>query len=327
MFPDEFLTRAHPRSRGENGISAATETTGPGSSPLTRGKRRLVRPGPRGQRLIPAHAGKTAPYGPATRRASAHPRSRGENMKGGRCVWRPTGSSPLTRGKLDSCMTVGISEGLIPAHAGKTHGSVMSCQASTAHPRSRGENSAARGDKIAGAGSSPLTRGKRLHRDPHRAWRGLIPAHAGKTPVLVGQHGGQAAHPRSRGENRDTGTGSLEDYGSSPLTRGKRSGRWVRSCTARLIPAHAGKTLPRHGVFTLGPAHPRSRGENYCLEAQFASDCGSSPLTRGKRTTPCCRGRTPGLIPAHAGKTAIIFPMVSAASAHPRSRGENLRTD
>ena len=50
---------AHPRSRGENSITRIKSCTMPGSSPLTRGKQ-AVRPlGPRDERLIPAHAGKT----------------------------------------------------------------------------------------------------------------------------------------------------------------------------------------------------------------------------------------------------------------------------
>ena len=52
--------RAHPRSRGENPIPSTARLTYGGSSPLTRGKHRQ-----RGwlldrNRLIPAHAGKTA---------------------------------------------------------------------------------------------------------------------------------------------------------------------------------------------------------------------------------------------------------------------------
>ena len=52
---------AHPRSRGENDLEMPGLIGRFGSSPLTRGKRE---PAPRlGEpaRLIPAHAGKTAP--------------------------------------------------------------------------------------------------------------------------------------------------------------------------------------------------------------------------------------------------------------------------
>ena len=53
------MTRAHPRSRGENGVVAVIEDRGLGSSPLTRGKQVGERVGMRTCGLIPAHAGKT----------------------------------------------------------------------------------------------------------------------------------------------------------------------------------------------------------------------------------------------------------------------------
>ena len=50
---------AHPRSRGENLIGVAADLAAQGSSPLTRGKRPGALDRLAGQRLIPAHAGKT----------------------------------------------------------------------------------------------------------------------------------------------------------------------------------------------------------------------------------------------------------------------------
>ena len=71
--------------------------------------------------------------------------------------------------------------GLIPAHAGKTSGSLSRPRSSAAHPRSRGENAARIEVRDWPAGSSPLTRGKRPGDDTGGETRGLIPAHAGKT--------------------------------------------------------------------------------------------------------------------------------------------------
>ena len=50
---------AHPRSRGENAFAAGHDTDIDGSSPLTRGKRRVRVRRRRRLGLIPAHAGKT----------------------------------------------------------------------------------------------------------------------------------------------------------------------------------------------------------------------------------------------------------------------------
>ena len=50
----------------------------------------------------------------------AHPRSRGENPRIVRMSSSTTGSSPLTREKLEVGDGVGEEFRLIPAHAGKT---------------------------------------------------------------------------------------------------------------------------------------------------------------------------------------------------------------
>ena len=153
----------------------------PGSSPLTRGKRRVLSVWSVFQRLIPAHAGKTScPFGVVSFPA-AHPRSRGENGADAVANSVRLGSSPLTRGKRARARSRGQRVRLIPAHAGKTSRRSRSTRSTPAHPRSRGEN----GGRVAGLrgvrGSSPLTRGK-PHGVPQRpVRRRLIPAHAGKT--------------------------------------------------------------------------------------------------------------------------------------------------
>ena len=91
--------------------------------------------------------------------------------------------------------------------------------------------------------------------------------------------------------------------GSSPLTRGKL-GDLPKDCLAtRLIPAHAGKTLPCTSLLPKKRAHPRSRGENTLPSWQPTLCEGSSPLTRGKPGEPGRPPRVDRLIPAHAGKT------------------------
>ena len=153
-----------------------------------------------------------------------------------------TGSSPLTRGKQCALSVNQFSERLIPAHAGKTRRGTPTTRSRPAHPRSRGENNAARYTCADRRGSSPLTRGKpglAFVRNPRPR---LTPDRAGKTQicdVVVG---------RARG--------------SSPLTRGKRRRHPAGPTRRRLIPAHAGKTLRVIPDLKATKAHPRSRGEN-----------------------------------------------------------------
>ena len=194
---------------------------GSGSSPLTRGKRYHGDKGPRNRRLIPAHAGKTASASIFPSHASAHPRSRGENMQPATTAQIDAGSSPLTRGKRTATPPASLGSGLIPAHAGKTATRSRITVESSAHPRSRGENYQAHSVAIQAGGSSPLTRGKLQILTGGASIRRLIPAHAGKTIAFAACSLTAAAHPRSRGENLDPCRPYGDRRGSSPLTRGK----------------------------------------------------------------------------------------------------------
>ena len=235
---------AHPRSRGENPVENSPARMLGGSSPLTRGKPVIGAGLKYSPRLIPAHAGKT--LGTRGRKSPwpAHPRSRGENDDEAREEGVCAGSSPLTRGKRRGCRWWCRFERLIPAHAGKTSCHPMSVVVPAAHPRSRGENFRSFSFGLSGDGSSPLTRGKRrpLHLRQQRLR--LIPAHAGKTDCFAPALVADGAHPRSRGENPPTRSTQRLTGGSSPLTRGKRVLQDTDRIPERLIPAHAGKTLP-----------------------------------------------------------------------------------
>ena len=173
------------------------------------------------------------------------------------------------------------------------------------------------------AGSSPLTRGKRLGGGNEPRVRGLIPAHAGKTPPSGPCRARARAHPRSRGENISSPASGVRTRGSSPLTRGKRHSKPTSHVRPGLIPAHAGKTPDRSFSAQKSAAHPRSRGENSQSSSEIRRRVGSSPLTRGKLVVHVLEARGTRLIPAHAGKTDATLHVGGAVGAHPRSRGEN----
>ena len=174
-------------------------------------------------------------------------------------------------------------------------------------------------------GSSPLTRGKRLFRLDRLDRRRLIPAHAGKTLLNRVPLNALSAHPRSRGENCGPHARRHDPRGSSPLTRGKLGQRNRVDPEARLIPAHAGKTVSGRVGPCLTKAHPRSRGENRWRRASPRRSEGSSPLTRGKHGHRLQHQNRRRLIPAHAGKTVDAAVAELMDRAHPRSRGENPR--
>ena len=197
----ELLEGAHPRSRGENEIIIALVRSGTGSSPLTRGKPGPCRARARSCGLIPAHAGKTSIRSLRSTIFRAHPRSRGENRMICRSAAARRGSSPLTRGKHALSSPPHHHIRLIPAHAGKTPTRTCSTRTARAHPRSRGENVPSHRSHPAGAGSSPLTRGKPDGLQAAKPVVRLIPAHAGKTWRRRACWCPAPAHPRSRGEN------------------------------------------------------------------------------------------------------------------------------
>ena len=175
-----------------------------------------------------------------------------------------------------------------------------------------------------GPGSSPLTRGKPADWAAGLWDRGLIPAHAGKTPCSRARSASRPAHPRSRGENSVRESTTQKVPGSSPLTRGKRQIRDERRDDRGLIPAHAGKTFVKLGYLSEDGAHPRSRGENPLPAWTSEKSPGSSPLTRGKPIHGDSLHLVTGLIPAHAGKTYFLDLDGAVSGAHPRSRGENM---
>ena len=152
-------------------------------------------------------------------------------------------------------------------------------------------------------GSSPLTRGKPGLTPLSPARQGLIPAHAGKTSKSAASGSAPQAHPRSRGENAALMVTRTGVWGSSPLTRGKRGEGEGGEEHQGLIPAHAGKTRSRIRLARPRGAHPRSRGENVLVGTLDRLHEGSSPLTRGKRSSGYSVTNFTGLIPAHAGKT------------------------
>ena len=153
----------------------------------------------------------------------------------------------------------------------------------------------------------------------------LIPACAGKTPLLVLVNSQTRAHPRVCGENLNCCLLVAGRHGSSPRVRGKRAPQVTENSTSGLIPACAGKTESGPVAFDMRGAHPRVCGENMPLSGPLGPGRGSSPRVRGKRRASPGRRRSCGLIPACAGKTPVSLPREAGSRAHPRVCGENVR--
>ena len=198
----------------------------------------------------------------------AHPRSRGEHLTS--IVTRPRrrGSSPLARGTRPSTSTPQNPTGLIPARAGNTMERGHVHPEHGAHPRSRGEHAATLFSVGSRSGSSPLARGTPGVDAACLVIVGLIPARAGNTNFLEIPAASPWAHPRSRGEHIHDDRRRINSLGSSPLARGTPRGFSQTKNIDGLIPARAGNTEPPITRKSRRRAHPRSRGEHWCLELE-----------------------------------------------------------
>ena len=111
---------AHPRVCGENWTVVCVFVFCVGSSPRVRGKPATLCPWCSSWGLIPACAGKTQDRYSLCSRQQAHPRVCGENKRHRLACAPKLGSSPRVRGKHPETLGVPVTNGLIPACAGKT---------------------------------------------------------------------------------------------------------------------------------------------------------------------------------------------------------------
>ena len=173
--------RDHPRIRGEHTKTFSPPRAASGSSPHTRGALRGVRRRGARTRIIPAYAGSTASHQCAPINKADHPRIRGEHTRRRQATWRPTGSSPHTRGARRTGQPPRRRSGIIPAYAGSTTAAVVWDMEDPDHPRIRGEHVVADTLLENLNGSSPHTRGARAGRPGAFDRLRIIPAYAGST--------------------------------------------------------------------------------------------------------------------------------------------------
>ncbi len=237
------ISAAHPRRRGEHGLSPGGGMSLLGSSPQARGTRATHPARPAQRRLIPAGAGNTPRHAAMLRFPAAHPRRRGEHRFSCCRLHRCCGSSPQARGTLGSGTGSPGRRRLIPAGAGNTCKSMARTAAPTAHPRRRGEHPSCVHMCSSAVGSSPQARGTPGQAATARGCSRLIPAGAGNTRRPTARPACNPAHPRRRGEHLGLIADPFNNAGSSPQARGTRGVPSSWPMTSRLIPAGAGNTV------------------------------------------------------------------------------------
>ena len=176
------------------------------------------------RRFIPAHAGNTWTAWRWTTVTTVHPRTRGEHALQAPPDPRGVGSSPHTRGTRLRHWRHVPGARFIPAHAGNTTCATRSPIPKPVHPRTRGEHTTEGERMIIECGSSPHTRGTRRPADRDGPQGRFIPAHAGNTEMWLLPSHHVSVHPRTRGEHRTGPSSTTRSTGSSPHTRGTRTG-------------------------------------------------------------------------------------------------------
>ena len=277
----------HPRIRGEHAALSASTASFVGSSPHTRGAPEVSRRVRGRERIIPAYAGSTSRWTTLSAPGRDHPRIRGEHGMKGLAAGAIGGSSPHTRGALERGIVRPLMIRIIPAYAGSTPAVACPAPADGDHPRIRGEHEISQYRAFPSVGSSPHTRGAPRARwrlgscgriipayagstrflmgflpppgsSPHtrgarddspqkRAGRRIIPAYAGSTGNSPPAAGRRSDHPRIRGEHASVAKRMSPVLGSSPHTRGARSGGGPLLLGRGIIPAYAGSTQKTRG--------------------------------------------------------------------------------
>ena len=294
----------HPRIRGErHGILLRMGRPG-GSSPHTRGTLQGGRKTRSSTRFIPAYAGNAWNPACVSSMRSVHPRIRGERWVTYLTASRAVGSSPHTRGTPTRASGRRGMRRFIPAYAGNAGGRVSRRDHAPVHPRIRGERWSMHVPPKPLTGSSPHTRGTRIHHLAAVNHGRFIPAYAGNALMHCVTHGSTPVHPRIRGERREPCHRDHEVSGSSPHTRGTHYMRRVDATNRRFIPAYAGNAGDRVSCSDQVAVHPRIRGER----------------PRIARADAC----SAWFIPAYAGNAWIAASSFLLGPVHPRIRGERI---
>ena len=112
--------------------------------------------------------------------------------------------------------------------------------------------------------------------------------------------------------------------GSSPRSRGPH--RPSQRCPVghRFIPAFAGTTLLRRLAMRFSSVHPRVRGDHVQKGNISPMRPGSSPRSRGPRSSTRTAQSPFRFIPAFAGTTSAGRVPVRVVPVHPRVRGDHI---
>ena len=210
----------------------------------------------------------------------------------------------------------------IPAHAGnRAHGRRLMV-AGSVHPRACGEQFEEWPDEEIDLGSSPRMRGTDQPAISQAAVRRFIPAHAGNRSWIIVGPLHAVVHPRACGEQMWPRCGGAFCMTSSPRMRGTDAASSLYTSVRRFIPAHAGNRESPMAARIARAVHPRACGEQPFRKSISCSNLGSSPRMRGTDADRSHDTQGMRFIPAHAGNSPRLRPVIDRTPVHPRACGE-----
>ena len=156
---------------------------------------------------------------------------------------------------------------------------------------------------------------------------GIIPAYAGSTCASPSSLRHAGDHPRVCGEHSTQVQEAALEQGSSPRMRGALGAAAKDTIKAGIIPAYAGSTNRNSWEIPRFWDHPRVCGEHFSATSPIMTSTGSSPRMRGAQAKAYDPNDTNGIIPAYAGSTAAVLPVLLLSRDHPRVCGEHESPD
>ena len=238
----ETMKGDHPRACGEKSGVRPNQTKCTGSPPRMRGKATVHEWKRGGNRITPAHAGKSK-AGTAVRNSNGdHPRACGEKVVFQLFGMVGQGSPPRMRGKGIGTSNVSVGNRITPAYAGKSFPVNLVSRQLQDHPRVCGEKRLPPLEFTGSQGSPPRMRGKASFFRCLCPGDGITPAYAGKRLYSERTDRPRRDHPRVCGEKVSLVLGWFAPLGSPPRMRGKGVDALSGCLSAGITPAYAGKS-------------------------------------------------------------------------------------
>ena len=144
----------------------------------------------------------------------------------------------------------------------------------------------------------------------------------GKSTALVFAAPTAEDHPRACGEKSQSQVPVIGAPGSPPRMRGKARQELLRRSSARITPAHAGRSTRWSRSCRRWWDHPRACREKHGKGGLYMDGQGSPPRMRGKVEQMLVDPVGDGITPAHAGKSRKPHMQACARRDHPRACGE-----